>query len=1021
MKIRHKILLFVLTGTVIVFIAAFGFLAFQNKETILKESKKIVQNKASEAANYVTAKFDNDMGACRALADAFVYHRQMDSLQEKASVFMDMQGYVAENNPDYIGVWSSWQLSEFDPKWGDRPGRISISTFRKDGRVNKNISKKDIGGITNRSAYHIMMEEKEEQIWVPYFDVTIFTLEDQVLETTMAVPVMDGNTFEGMVGIDVELRQIQQFIKTINPYENSNSFAILISQDGAFVSHPVDSLLGKVFSNRYAEDEKKHNIVHRISEGKPFNINSEDFIEGEDCYVSFAPIKVGRTNTPWSIGVVVPMSVITEQANMGIYTSLIAGLIGLILLIGIIWYISGQISKPIISTTKTLKEVINTGNVDASMRLNIKSQDELGQMSTAINNLIENLRETAKFAKEIGNGNYEAKYTPLSEKDVLGNSLIEMRESFKKNKHEESIRKEEERKRNWMQEGLAKFGDILRLNNDNLKELSYQVIMSLVKYVEANQGGLFILTEEKNEDDNELEEKYLELMSCFAYNRKKFLEKRVNLGEGLIGACILEKKSTYLKDIPDDYISITSGLGDAPPNYVLIVPLLLNDEAFGVIEMASFNKFEDHVIEFVEKVGENIASSISSVKINIRTAKLLEQSQHQSEQLRSQEEEMRQNMEELQATQEEMARKNAENESVMSGIDNTLAILEFDMNGNIQNANKQLLKIFGMKLEELIGINHNAIVSNKILKDGSFQKMWNSLKVGESYSDVFEHNLRKGVIYTQETLTPIKDSSSKPYKVMAFIVDITEQKKLELKTQEQLKMAQTQEEELREHMERLHETQGIMKQQEIEKEGVLNALNASTNMVEYNLDGYITFVNDSFLKLLDLKREEVIGKHHRYKMELPKEEEKHYDAFWNELTQGKTKQENTHYVVNGKTLYLMETYTPIKNSDGKVYKILKIALDITESKLLEQQLKQHSEELKAQEEELKQSMEELDTIEHEVSNKTKEHEKITNELDIKSTKLKSAEGKLSELKKIHAIKEKKLQDKIKELESKLKK
>lgn len=1020
MKIRNKILLFVLTGTLIVFVAAFSFLAFQNKATILKESKKIVENKALEAANFVTAKFDNDMGASRALANAFIYHRNIDSLEEKAEIFLEMEKHVTDANPDYISVWSSWQLSEFDPKWGDNPGRVSISAFRKDGRVNLKIHKKDVGGITRYSKYHEIMEAKEEQIWVPYFDIVVFTIEDQVLETTMAVPVMNGNTFEGVVGIDVELREIQKFIKTINPYENSKSFAFLLAQDGSFVSHPTDSLLGKFFADHYPYEENKYNIVHKISEGKQFNIESKHFIDGENCFVTFAPIKVGRTVTPWSLGVVVPMNVITEQANRGIYTSLLAGLIGLILLIGVIYYISGKISLPIIATTKTLKEVINTGDVNESMRLNINTKDELGQMSNAINKLIENLRETAKFAREIGNGNYEADYSPLSDKDILGNSLLEMRESFRKNEKEENKRKEEDFKRNWTQEGLAKFGDILRQNNDNIKELAYQVIMNLTKYIGANQGGLFILTEEENKE-NELSEKYLELASCFAYNRKKFLEKRINLGEGLIGACVLEKKSTYLKNVPDDYISITSGLGDAPPKYVLIAPLLLNEESFGVIELASFSEFEDHVIEFIEKVGENIASTISSVKINIRTAKLLEQSQNQSEQLRSQEEEMRQNMEELQATQEEMARKNAENESVMTGIDNTLAILEFDMNGNIQNANPQLLRIFGMKLEELIGVNHNAIIPNRMLQDGSFQKVWNELKAGQSYTGIFEHNLRKGVIYTQETLTPIKDSYMRPYKIMAFIVDITEQKKLEIKMQEQLLHAQTQEEELRQNMERLNETQEIMRQQEAEKQGVLDALNASTNMVEYNLEGYITFINDSYLDLLDLKRDEVLGKHHRYKMELSQEEEKHYDIFWRDLLAGNSRQENTHYVVNGKSIFFMETYTPIKNKQGNVYKILKIAIDITESMLLEQQLKQQTEELKAQEEELKQSMEEIETIENEITRKQKNSDMLADELNIKSAKLKNTEEKLAELKKIYTAKEKKLETKIKELEAKLKK
>ena len=115
-----------------------------------------------------------------------------------------------------------------------------------------------------------------------------------------------------------------------------------------------------------------------------------------------------------------------------------------------------------------------------------------------------------------------------------------------------------------------------------------------------------------------------------------------------------------MKRVPQNYVLITSGLGEASPAEVLIVPLKVNDCIEGIIELASFNEFADHEIAFVERLAENIASSISSVKINARTKQLLEASQQQAEELRSQEEEMRQNMEELAATQEEMGRKEQE-------------------------------------------------------------------------------------------------------------------------------------------------------------------------------------------------------------------------------------------------------------------------------------------------------------------------------------------------------------------------
>jgi hypothetical protein len=235
----------------------------------------------------------------------------------------------------------------------------------------------------------------------------------------------------------------------------------------------------------------------------------------------------------------------------------------------------------------------------------------------------------------------------VDESNELGQALRQMRDNMKKVA-------EEDKRRNWTTEGLAMFADILRANHDNVTMLYDSIIANVVKYMNANQGALFILNDEE-EDDH-----HLEMVACYAYEKKKFVEKTVKIGQGLVGQAYLEREVIHRTDIPTDYLKITSGLGDALPRNLLIVPLKVNEDVHGILELASFHLIKDYQVEFLKKVGESIASTISITKINARTKMLLEESQQQGEEMRAQEEEMRQNMEELQATQEEVYRKEKE-------------------------------------------------------------------------------------------------------------------------------------------------------------------------------------------------------------------------------------------------------------------------------------------------------------------------------------------------------------------------
>ncbi|MBN1180772.1 MAG: GAF domain-containing protein [Bacteroidales bacterium] len=244
------------------------------------------------------------------------------------------------------------------------------------------------------------------------------------------------------------------------------------------------------------------------------------------------------------------------------------------------------------------------------------------------------------------------------DKEILEDKLKKGQEQIDKSKHEiekqrlaleEKERQEREMK--WYNEGLAQFADLLREDKDDLKQLTQKLIKKIIKYIEVEQGAIFL--EQKGEET----ESRLELFAHYAINGEILKEKSIVTGEGQIGACFKSREVIQLDNLPDDYCKLCSGLGETKLPNLLLLPIMHDENIVGVIEMASFKKVEAYKIGFLQKINESIVSVVTSAKASQVIKDILEKSQMQTEQLRSQEEEMRQNMEEMKATQEEADRR----------------------------------------------------------------------------------------------------------------------------------------------------------------------------------------------------------------------------------------------------------------------------------------------------------------------------------------------------------------------------
>jgi GAF domain-containing protein len=237
----------------------------------------------------------------------------------------------------------------------------------------------------------------------------------------------------------------------------------------------------------------------------------------------------------------------------------------------------------------------------------------------------------------------------------------------------------------WHDAGISKFNEILNENFNNQLELFEKVVSQLARYVNANQVALFVV--QNISDPNSK----IVLEACYAYDRKKYIEKVFDREENMVGQALMERSTIFLTNVPQYYTKITSGLGEATPGCILIVPLVDEKNSVGVIELAAFRKFSTQEIRFIEHLAKSLTATINNIKQTEILKAVIAKAEIAQHTVKEKDEEIRQQMEELQATNEEMNRKSREVEKMSAELERK--------NGEIQMIREQEKQLLEAKLE----------------------------------------------------------------------------------------------------------------------------------------------------------------------------------------------------------------------------------------------------------------------------------------------------------------------------------
>ncbi|HWJ22461.1 MAG TPA: HAMP domain-containing protein [Gemmatimonadaceae bacterium] len=347
--------------------------------------------------------------------------------------------------------------------------------------------------------------------------------------------------------------------------------------------------------------------------------------------------------------------------------------------------------------------------------------DNVNQLA---NNLTVQVRAIADVATAVTRGDLsrQINVAAAGELDELKKNVNQMIANLK-----ETTEKNTEQ--DWLKTNLARFGRMMQ-GQKNLDAVARLIMSELTPLVAARQGAFYIM------EGSEQGAQRLRLIASYAYKERKHVSNVWHLGEGLVGQAALEKKPILLTNVPDDYIQITSGLGEAPPRNIIVLPILFEGEVKAVVELASFLPFSQIHQTFLDQLQESIGVVLNMISANMRTEELLQQSQQLTQELQSQ-------SKELQAQQEELKRSNTELEQQAKTLKQSEELLK-DQQEELQQVNEELEEKASLLAEQnkKVELKNQEVEAARVALEEKAEQLALSSKYKSEFLANMSHELR---------------------------------------------------------------------------------------------------------------------------------------------------------------------------------------------------------------------------------------------------------------------------------------
>ena len=569
----------------------------------------------------------------------------------------------------------------------------------------------------------------------------------------IATPIFVGDKF---IGIDIILLSMDFMDETYKFHigDLQEDKLILFNKDGTILFYPLKLNIGNSLESLLPN--KSVQLLQAVNRKENINAKYGDF------FVVGQYINTPQTDEYWIISLFTPYAKFITGIYLILALMIIASIIISALTVLGVSLFSTSYSTIFNSIHRSITNIYK-GHLEQHVEL-LTSFSETDKITRSLERLRLRLLTLTELHKKLAQRDYSDRLSPTNPGDMLANSINNAFEQIIKRWQDRQEIEESKRRSDWVNKGLSDMYEAARVEENSFKVLGEQVLDSYIKHTGAIIAGFFVYDDQEN---------ILRSIVTFAYEQERSFKREIKPGEGYIGTAILEKKRTYIRKLPDDYKVLVTGLGETKPRSALILPLVLNEQIQGVVELLFLKELEDYELEYFDRTTVVVAQAIKSIKINLETERLLNQTIKQAEELENTRKLLQKHIQELEQREKALQDSQAQMKGILDAVNHTLLTVEYQTDGTFISANELFYKKMEYAPKDLQGVNVLEIVPEENRKE--LREIIKKVSQGEHISKIVQRQTKFGEkLWLYATYTPYRDPEGKITRILFFAFDITD-------------------------------------------------------------------------------------------------------------------------------------------------------------------------------------------------------------------------------------------------------